>query len=151
MNAIKVLRTSIPMNGDEFGKLIGVTRSAISKYERGKISASKKKKHMIADIFKIDVSLLKNDISETEIVILVEAAKNFANTHNNKPIIIVNKLSEGRSIAMLSSMYIRDTANDGQLFCGCRREDCNNYKTEECHKCLRKHIEEEINNRISAI
>ena len=62
MNAIKVLRTSIPMNGDEFGKLIGVTRSAISKYERGKISASKKKKHMIADIFKIDVSLLKNDI-----------------------------------------------------------------------------------------
>ena len=42
----------------------------------------------------------------------------------------------------LADLYIKDTSCDGQLFCGCRREDCENYKTKECYKCLIKHLNE---------
>ena len=45
----------------------------------------------------------------------------------------------------LADMYIKDTSCEGQLFCGCRAEDCEQYKTKECRKCLLKHIEMEIN------
>lgn len=40
----------------------------------------------------------------------------------------------------LAKLYINETSCDGQLFCGCRYEDCENFHTEECHKCLLKHI-----------
>lgn len=46
----------------------------------------------------------------------------------------------------LADLYIKDTACDGQLFCGCRREDCENYKTEECRKCLIKYLNDMENN-----
>lgn len=46
----------------------------------------------------------------------------------------------------LANLYIKDTACDGQLFCGCRREDCENYKTEECRKCLMKYLNDMENN-----
>ena len=46
----------------------------------------------------------------------------------------------------LTDLYIKDTACDGQLFCGCRREDCELYGTEECRKCLMKHLNEMENN-----
>ena len=46
----------------------------------------------------------------------------------------------------LADLYIKDTACDGQLFCGCRREDCENYKTEECRKCLIKYLNNMENN-----
>ena len=46
----------------------------------------------------------------------------------------------------LADLYIKDTTCDGQLFCGCRREDCENYKTEECRKCLVKHLNKMENN-----
>lgn len=40
----------------------------------------------------------------------------------------------------LANLYINETSCDGQLFCGCRYEDCENFHTEECFKCLLKHI-----------
>lgn len=40
----------------------------------------------------------------------------------------------------LADMYIKDTLCDGQLFCGCRAEDCESYRTIECRKCLLKQI-----------
>ena len=40
----------------------------------------------------------------------------------------------------LADLYIKDTACDGQLFCGCRSEDCELYRTEECRKCLIKYL-----------
>lgn len=43
----------------------------------------------------------------------------------------------------LANMYINDTCCDGQLFCGCRSEDCEFYKTKKCLNCLTKHIEEQ--------
>jgi hypothetical protein len=46
----------------------------------------------------------------------------------------------------LADLYIKDTSCDGQLFCGCRREDCELYKTEECRKCLIKHLNDMENN-----
>ena len=46
----------------------------------------------------------------------------------------------------LADLYIKDTACDGQLFCGCRRDDCENYKTEECRKCLIKYLNDMENN-----
>ena len=46
----------------------------------------------------------------------------------------------------LVDLYIKDTACDGQLFCGCRIEDCENYKTKECHKCLIKYLNDIENN-----
>ena len=44
----------------------------------------------------------------------------------------------------LADMYIKDTSNDGQLFCGCREEDCELHRTKECRKCLLKQIEERM-------
>ena len=42
----------------------------------------------------------------------------------------------------LSEMYISGTkASDGQLFCGCREEDCDNYNSEQCLKCLADEVE----------
>lgn len=41
----------------------------------------------------------------------------------------------------LANMYINDTCCDGQLFCACRKEDCDSYKTDECINCLMQHIE----------
>ncbi len=46
----------------------------------------------------------------------------------------------------LADLYIKETSCDGQLFCGCRYEDCENFRTEECRKCLIKHLEEMENN-----
>lgn len=42
----------------------------------------------------------------------------------------------------LADLYIKDTACDGQLFCGCRYEDCENFRSEECRKCLIQHLNE---------
>lgn len=44
---------------------------------------------------------------------------------------------------ILCSKYIEDTACDGQLFCGCRSEDCEKYQTQECIDCLKKHLKKE--------
>lgn len=46
----------------------------------------------------------------------------------------------------LADMYIKDTSCDGQLFCGCRAEDCELHGTKECRKCLLKYIEEQMEN-----
>lgn len=46
----------------------------------------------------------------------------------------------------LADMYIKDTSCDGQLFCGCRREDCEAYSTTECRQCLLKEIKERMEN-----
>lgn len=45
------------------------------------------------------------------------------------------------SFHKLANLYINETSCDGQLFCGCRYEDCESYHTEECFKCLFKHID----------
>lgn len=53
----------------------------------------------------------------------------------------------------LADMYINDTSDcDGQLFCGCREEDCELYKTNECRECLLKYIQErtrEVDDKIA--
>lgn len=54
--------------------------------------------------------------------------------------------NEYANLNKLVDLYIKDTACDGQLFCGCRREDCENYKTEECRKCLIKYLNDMENN-----
>jgi hypothetical protein len=46
----------------------------------------------------------------------------------------------------LADIYIKDTMLDGQLFCGCRAEDCETYRTKECRKCLLEHIREQMEN-----
>lgn len=48
----------------------------------------------------------------------------------------------------LVDLYIEDTICDGELFCGHRREECENYKTEECRKCLVKYLNETENNKV---
>lgn len=55
-------------------------------------------------------------------------------------------VNEYANFNKLADLYIKDTACDGQLFCGCRREDCENYKTKECHKCLIKYLNDIENN-----
>lgn len=44
----------------------------------------------------------------------------------------------------LADMYIKDTLCDGQLFCGCREEDCGAYGTKDCRKCLLEQVKERI-------
>lgn len=44
----------------------------------------------------------------------------------------------------LADMYIKDTACEGQLFCGCYEEDCELYRTKSCYECLLKHLKEEM-------
>ena len=45
---------------------------------------------------------------------------------------------------VLAIIYIEDTCCDGQLFCGCRKEDCESFKTGRCIDCLIKHIEDTV-------
>lgn len=47
------------------------------------------------------------------------------------------------TLDILCRKYIEDTACDGQLFCGCRQEDCVMFKTEDCIKCLKNHLHKE--------
>lgn len=47
---------------------------------------------------------------------------------------------------VLADMYIKDTMLDGQLFCGCRVEDCETHRTKECRKCLLKQVKEQMEN-----
>lgn len=43
----------------------------------------------------------------------------------------------------IADLYIKETTNDGQKFCGCREEDCELYHNhKKCIKCLKRHIEE---------
>ena len=42
----------------------------------------------------------------------------------------------------LADIYIKDTACDGQLFCGCREEDCELHYTKACRECLLTMIKE---------
>jgi hypothetical protein len=44
----------------------------------------------------------------------------------------------------LADMYIKDTLCDGQLFCGCREEDCETYGTKDCRKCLLEQVKERM-------
>lgn len=46
----------------------------------------------------------------------------------------------------LADMYIKDTSSfcDGQLFCGCREEDCEAYRTKECRVCLLEQVKERM-------
>lgn len=34
-----------------------------------------------------------------------------------------------KTFNVLADMYIKDTSSDGQLFCGCRAEDCEMFNT----------------------
>lgn len=46
---------------------------------------------------------------------------------------------------LLMDMYIKDTKVDGEKFCGCRREDCDDYdKITKCRECLNKILEKEL-------
>ena len=45
----------------------------------------------------------------------------------------------------LADMYIKDTSCDGQLFCGCREEDCEAHGTKECRVCLLEQVKERMN------
>ena len=51
----------------------------------------------------------------------------------------------------LADMYIKDTSCEGQLFCGCREEDCIQYKTKECRKCLLRYIENECLTKVNVV
>ena len=44
----------------------------------------------------------------------------------------------------LADMYIKDTSCDGQLFCGCRKEDCEAHGTKECRLCLLEQVKERM-------
>lgn len=44
------------------------------------------------------------------------------------------------TLDFLCHLYIEDTSCDGQLFCGCRSEDCEKYQTQECIDCLKKQL-----------
>ena len=46
----------------------------------------------------------------------------------------------------LADMYIKDTSCDGQLFCGCRAEDCEAHRTKDCRKCLLEQLKERMEN-----
>lgn len=44
----------------------------------------------------------------------------------------------------LSDIYIKETECDGQLFCGCREEDCESYRTKDCRKCVETYVKEQL-------
>lgn len=58
-----------------------------------------------------------------------------------------DKQTEKSLLERLVDLYINDTADcEGLLFCGCREEDCENYRTEECRECLLRYLKERENN-----
>ena len=56
-----------------------------------------------------------------------------------------NGISEELYMKLVET-YIKETADvDGQLFCGCREEDCTDYMCySECRKCLERYLKEDI-------
>ena len=58
-----------------------------------------------------------------------------------------DKSNDTESLYMkLVKTYIKETADvDGQLFCGCRQEDCTDYmRYSECQKCLERYLKEDV-------
>jgi hypothetical protein len=72
------------------------------------------------------------------------------NTKNHNCVsldMVLNKIIETEEKSKenkLKDMYIKDTTNDKQKFCGCRPEDCTDYNNIiKCRKCLDKILKDE--------
>lgn len=52
----------------------------------------------------------------------------------------INLLKEQKIFDKLMEMYLKETTNDEQMFCGCRKEDCTDWHTEKCKDCLIDYI-----------
>ena len=48
--------------------------------------------------------------------------------------------NEYANLNKLIELYIKETSCDGQLFCGSRYDDCENFRSEECRKCLLEYL-----------
>ena len=47
----------------------------------------------------------------------------------------------------LADIYIKETECDGQLFCGCREEDCKSHRTKDCRKCVEAYVKEQLESK----
>lgn len=47
----------------------------------------------------------------------------------------------------LADIYIKETECDGQLFCGCRKEDCESHRTKDCRKCVEAYVKEQLESK----
>ena len=74
MLGITVLRDALGYSGEVFGKLIGVSRSAVSKYEKQTLKISKEQKETIAKIFGCKAELLDREVNRDEYLSLKNAA-----------------------------------------------------------------------------
>ena len=63
---IKARRKELNMTTEELGRLIGVQRSAITKYEKGRVDLKSRQIQIIADALQINPVLLLSDDDESD-------------------------------------------------------------------------------------
>lgn len=110
---IKLIREKNNLTQEEFGRLVGVTRSAVSKWERGISDPPIDSIKDIADFFKVSVDELTGVstlIENTYITNIKEAKVNIRNQHilsrKNKIVFIVPIINVVLSLLVITSLLV---------------------------------------------
>lgn len=110
---IKLIREKNNLTQEEFGRLVGVTRSAVSKWERGISDPPIDSIKDIADFFKVSVDELTGVstlIENTYITNIKEAKVNIRNQHilsrKNKIVFIVPIINVVLSLLIITSLLV---------------------------------------------
>ena len=81
-NSIALLRSSLQMTGENFGKFFSVGQPMVSKWEKDVSTVSPEKKEEISKKFDIPLELFVNDVDLMTERIITEAAMNYRNRMN---------------------------------------------------------------------
>ena len=79
MNNIKCLRKALNMSGSEFGSIIGVNKTTISRYERKEIKIPTKANRKIIETFGINMELFDDELSDEQKNLIRSAALRYLN------------------------------------------------------------------------
>lgn len=78
MIGLKYLRSCLGISAEELGKLLGVSRSLLSRWENGAQNISKKSLESISEVFQCEKLDLQSEVTDTSMIRLNVAAATYA-------------------------------------------------------------------------
>jgi len=81
-NSIALLRSSLQMTGETFGKLLAVGQPMVSKWEKDISNLSTEKREEISRVFDVPIYAFVNDVDPITESIITKAALNYRNRSN---------------------------------------------------------------------
>lgn len=78
MIGLKYLRSCLGISAEELGKLLGVSRSLLSRWENGAQNISKKSLESISEVFQCEKLDLQSEVTDTSMIRLSKAAADYA-------------------------------------------------------------------------